>query len=239
MARTGKEHEASDGQALTLLAQNNRAWDALYGATEAYVWGNEPPPFLAHHLETLRPMLGPNDCVLDIAAGEGRSGDLLLETGATVIACDASLNGLKKFPRRLRGKIDRVRCDITSLPLATGTVTAALLIDVIETMPTAAAALREIYRILAPDGRLLCNIPGPDDSVASNAMHPLEEGGYLYGARYYYRFYTEAEAAGLIDESGFSIESEERCSWWERAHPMFRSQNHLHISRVFLLKKGE
>ena len=220
-----------------LLHRNNRAWDTLYGATAHLVWGRSPAPFLSEYLPRLQDALTKESRILDIATGEGRNLDLLLKTDAMVYACDFSQNGLAKIPIGSAKKVRRMRCDITTLPIANETFAAAFLIDVIETIPLVEDVIREAGRILVPNGVLLCNIPGPDDDIACKDMFSLDDDAFLYKERYYYRFYTEDEACRLLEENGFSVDDVSLFTWWEAPHPEFREARHQHTSRVFLLRK--
>jgi SAM-dependent methyltransferase len=217
--------------------RSTEAWDDLYGATDTLVWGSAPAPFLEEHLSRIRPLLGSGTSVLDAAAGEGRHIDLLLETGAHVFACDLSMNGMKKFPSETASRVHRLRCDVTAMPIGDNSLTAAVMIDAIETLPSVEVVLQEIHRILKPGGVFICNIPGFDDGIASGEMCSLQDGGFLYHSKYYYRFYSEGQARRILIGCGFAVEEAKHHVWWEAPHPAFRTKKHLHRSMVFRVRK--
>ena len=220
-----------------LSRRNIRAWDTLYGQSQLSVWGREPLAFLGAFIAETQPRIGSQGLVLDAGAGEGRNLDLLLETGATVYACDSSRNAIGKTPRSLRDRVRTFCCDLTALPLASQSLDFVLLFDVLETLPIAESVLREIGRALAPGGQLLCNIPDRDDGIADVEMDPLSGDGFLYQQRYYYNFRGRQESCSLLSSCGYEIRVEQRCRWTEEPHPGFREQEHWHESWVFLASK--
>ena len=68
-------------------------WNKKY-ATDHYIFGKDPIPFLRHHVDVL-----PKGKVLDIAMGEGRNGVFLATLGFQVTGIDISHVGLAKARR--------------------------------------------------------------------------------------------------------------------------------------------
>jgi SAM-dependent methyltransferase len=213
--------------------RNQQAWDHLYARTQRPIWGREPVGFLSAVLRDLAPV-GPTECVLDAAAGEGRNLPLLRRLGGRLHACDASAEALRKISPESRAGVELAACDLRALPYPDGAFAFILLSDVVETLPDVEAVLDETVRVLAPGGRLLCNIPGLDDGIAGQEMRPLCDNRYLYQGRFFYQFLEPAEARALLERHGLRIASEETCEWIEPPHPEFRPVSHHHVSRVFL-----
>ncbi len=65
-------------------------WNSKY-ATEVYLFGERPIPFLAHNVHLL-----PKGKALDLAMGEGRNGVYLATQGFDVFGLDISEKGLEK-----------------------------------------------------------------------------------------------------------------------------------------------
>ena len=217
--------------------RNIAAWDALYGSTTAPIWGVQSVGFLPDFLATLDP-LQPDDQVLDAAAGEGRNLLALRRLGGRIHACDTSAAALRKIPAAVRAEVETVVCDLRALPFPDRFFRFALLCDVVETLPDIEGPLRELARVLAPGGHLLCNIPDLDDGVAGIEMTALGARQYLYRGRYYYRFYSEAEARHLLERHGLHVVRLQTCRWREDSHPNFRPHPHVHVSRVFLAERA-
>jgi ubiquinone/menaquinone biosynthesis C-methylase UbiE len=216
--------------------RNILAWDTLYGSTPRLVWGSRPVGFLDDFLPDIG-ALKPEDRVLDAAAGEGRNLAALRRLGGRLHACDASAQALRKIPAELRAGVETNVCDLRSLPFRDGYFRFVLLSDVVETLPEIESPMRELARVLAPGGHLLCNIPGTDDGIAGIDMEPIGTGSYLYAGRYFYHFFSESEARTLLDRHGLQVRQVRVCRWHEEPHPEFRSAAHLHVSRVFLAER--
>lgn len=223
-----------NGRPDDLAERNKSAWSHLYKSTPRLVWGRAPVGFLA-------PFLAPEIAasrrfgrLLDAATGEGRNLSLLAQLGLSLTACDASAEALAKIPPPASAQLDRVQCDLAATPFEAGQFDFILLSDIVETLPEPLPALREMRRVLAPAGLLVCNIPGPEDEVAGVNMTPLGRNRYLYHNDFFYQFYEEAEAIRLLADAGFKVLRQQLMHWEEEAHPEFRGDTHQHTSRVFL-----
>lgn len=223
----------SPGSKLNL--ENKSAWDRLYASTPDLIWGREPIAFLPRCLPRANDL--PPGGVLDAAAGEGRNLSTLLTLERPVTACDASPAALAKIPAAHRERITTLQCDLDSVPQPDASFAFILLSDVVETLPAPAPVMAELFRLLAPGGLLLTNIPSDDDGIAGVEMQSVASGGWLYRGRYFYRFYDRAEAEGLLTTVGFELVSDDVCSWLEPAHPHFREQSHQHRSHVLLVRR--
>lgn len=214
---------------------NKEAWDQLYASTTDFVWGSGPVAFLE---EFLRPALAGGrgfGRILDAGTGEGRNLPLLRGLGGTLTACDSSTAALAKIPTALQQSVRVVACDLASTPFPDASFDFILLCDTVETLPDAAPVLREMGRILAPGGALVCNIPGPEGDVAGIDMVAIGREGYLYQGRYFYRFFREPEISALFTDTGWKVARAQTMTWRESAHPGFRTEPHQHCSRVYLL----
>lgn len=215
---------------------NKSAWDELYASTKESVWGGSPVGFLAQHLPLAAAL--PPGAVLDAATGEGRNLPPLLGLGRPVTACDASAAALAKIPASLRQRVALVESDLADLPLPSASFGFVLLCDVVETLPEPVAVLRELRRLLVPGGLLLVNIPGDDDGITGIDMEPAEARGWLYRGRYYYRFYSRAEAEALLVEAGLELVESHVTTWHEEPHPHFRPDAHTHRSLILSARRS-
>jgi SAM-dependent methyltransferase len=92
--------------------------------------------------------------VVDIPAGQGRMTGFLRERGAEVLALDLFTHG-----RRI-GDVRIEKADLTkTIPLPDGVADYVLCQEGIEHLPDPSACLRELSRILKPDGRVLVTTP--------------------------------------------------------------------------------
>ncbi len=225
MANTGHED---------ISRRNQRAWSELYRSTAELVWGRHPVGFLEAFLLQADGSLPRLGRVLDAATGEGRNLELLRSLADRLSACDGSPEALAKIPEALADDISFSCCDLVSLPYADHEFDFVLLCDTLETLPEPLAVLKELRRVTAPNGRLLCNIPGPEGDVAGEDMTPVHDG-FLYQDRYYYRFYTDEAARALLAQAGWRVVRAEAMTWEEAPHPGFRAHVHSHLSQIYLL----
>jgi tellurite methyltransferase len=70
--------------------EDKERWNNKY-ATESYLFGRDPIPFLKKHVDLL-----PKGAVLDLAMGEGRNGVFLAAEGFQITGIDISEAGFKK-----------------------------------------------------------------------------------------------------------------------------------------------
>jgi len=119
-------------------------------------------PRLVRSLALARP--GPGVRVLDLGCGRGEASFHAAARGARVLAVDYSADCLALTARTLalapsavRARVELVRADATALPLPDRSVDRALMLDVVEHLHPwqLALALREVRRVLRPDGWLV------------------------------------------------------------------------------------
>lgn len=219
-----------------LNRRNLSAWDELYASTGELIWGDAEVGFLGVFLTPERLAGRRFRRVLDAATGEGRNLPRLLGLADEVSACDGSAAALAKIAPDVAARVTLARCELAATPFADGAFDFILLCDTIETLPDPEPVLRELRRVLAPGGCLLCNIPGPDGDVAGVDMTAADDAGFLYRHRYYYRFFRDEAARELLAATGWRVIRAEEVAWREAPHPGFRPEEHDHCSRVYLLE---
>jgi len=101
---------------------------------------------------TLAVLLGPGSgTCLDVCCGTGAHADPLSRLGWSPVGIDLSRNQLRHAAPRLPVAL----ADATALPLADGSVPAAVCVLASTDVPDYAAVLREIARVLTPGGRFV------------------------------------------------------------------------------------
>jgi SAM-dependent methyltransferase len=113
--------------------------------------------------------LAPGDVVLDVGCGNGAHTLVAARRCRRIYGLDYDTGQLAVARRQARERgIDTahfVAWDVTGrLPFADATLDAALFLDVIEHLHPRVAVLRELHRVLRPDGRLLVSGPNRDST---------------------------------------------------------------------------
>jgi ubiquinone/menaquinone biosynthesis C-methylase UbiE len=160
------------------------------------------------------------DVGLDVGCGNGRHVDPLAEITDRVLALDASRGVLDEARKRLEtAGIQAVlfQGDAAALPLADGSVDVALSIATIHHLPdreTRVESLRELRRVLAPEGSALVSAwstahdrfdTDPDDSEGFDTTldWTLPDGETL--GRFYH-VYAPAEFDADLNAAGLTVD---------------------------------
>jgi len=159
--------------------------------------------------------------VLDLATGTGDIAALMLDknNGAHVVGGDFSLNMLHEAKARFAGKdIAWQACDANKLPFANNTFAAVTFGYLLRNVDDALVVLREVHRVLAPGGRIVCLDTTPP---VRNFMYPFvrfyfrfgipllgrcianDEAAYAYLTGSTMDFHTAEALAGLFRQAGF------------------------------------
>lgn len=124
--------------------------------------------------------------VLDVACGAGFGLEMLRRAGADAIGVDYSTEPLRAIRRRgaatqlinANEAMEVVQADAARLPLRSQSMNLVVSFETIEHVPDAAALVREVRRVLMPNGRLVLSTPnrafGPPERHSSNPFHVRE-----------------------------------------------------------------
>jgi SAM-dependent methyltransferase len=153
-----------------------------YGAADVHSFTWEPV------LEALA--LGPDDRLLDVGCGGG----VFLRHAQALTGCDAVGVDHSREMVRLAGPL-AVLAEAEQLPFEDAEFTAVSSIVAFFFFPDASRALREMRRVLAPNGRVAIYTTSPEAKGTMAAPYPLATRGH---------FYTDDELQRLALEAGFS-----------------------------------
>ncbi|PYR90726.1 MAG: hypothetical protein DMF84_19855 [Acidobacteria bacterium] len=120
----------------------------------------------------------PDDLILDFAAGTCWATELLARVAVRTISVDLSLEMMRRGRERLgadrrlvfRDEAEFVVARGQALPFADDTFDGVLCLNALHHLPSYAAALREIRRVLKPGGRAVFSEPG-----TAHAVQPLSQ----------------------------------------------------------------
>jgi ubiquinone/menaquinone biosynthesis C-methylase UbiE len=155
----------------------------------------------------------PDGVALDLGCGTGVMLDHLARRYPRVVGLDISqemLEGydLTRLPPGLR--LGLLRGDMSRLPLASGSVDVIVCRSALHHMEDEAAVLREIARVLRPDGRLVLGEPA-NDNVLTRAARALVKRRPSYGKIHTIdRAYTRGQLRALLSAAGLRVVREVR-----------------------------
>lgn len=162
---------------------------------------------------------GPDDTVLDLAAGTGTSSRAFTAAGARCVACDFSLGMLRVGARRPGTAVSFVAGDALVLPFANGAFDAVTISFGLRNVADPQAALVEMLRVTRPGGRLvICEFSHLPVAVADAiyqrylagvlpavaARFSPNAGAYAYLAESISHWPAQAELARRISAAGWS-----------------------------------
>ena len=147
-------------------------------------------------MRLLRPAA--NDRIVDLGAGGGWCSDLLQRLNRSAVAVDISLEMLRVIAERpTRKPIRAVAGDFERLPFADGSFDKAVCLSAIHHVPDIGAAVREIHRVLAPDGVAVFSEPGVGHAGKPWSVSASRDFGVLEQDVLIEPFIEQCRAAGF------------------------------------------
>jgi len=194
--------------------------------------------------------LQPGMSVLDMGCGAGRHAFECLRRGARVVAFDYSFTELEPVRDLFwamgeagevgaGGESQPIRGDALRLPFRTGSFDRIIASEVLEHLRNDTGALDELFRVLAPGGRIAVTVPAwlPEKvcwMLSAEYHAPLAEGGHV-------RVYTEDELRARMSDAGMEPGSSHHAHalhspyWWLKCavgptnneHPLVKAYHRL------------
>jgi SAM-dependent methyltransferase len=144
--------------------------------------------------------------VLDVGCGTGLLAARLRRElrGVRIVGCDFSA-GMLAQARRHDARAAWVRGDAGRLPFRDGAFDAIVSTEAFHWFPDPHAALRELARVLRPDGRLLVALVNPRFAATGRIMHLASR---LVGEPF--RWPTAAAMRAMVRGAGFRVDRQTR-----------------------------
>jgi ubiquinone/menaquinone biosynthesis C-methylase UbiE len=147
-------------------------------------------------MRLLRPSAA--DRIVDLGAGGGWCSDLLQKLNRRSVAVDISLEMLRvSRARPTRQPIRAVAGDFERLPFTDGAFDKAVCLSAIHHVPDMGAAVREIHRVLAPDGVAVFSEPGVGHAGKPWSVSASRDFGVLEQDVLIEPFIEQCRAAGF------------------------------------------
>jgi SAM-dependent methyltransferase len=145
--------------------------------------------------------------ILEVACGRGGFVKELAGAGAHVAGCDFSVSALRVAHTKLlaAGSCESaglVQGDAQSLPFADGSFDLVVSCETIEHLPDASSAIREMYRVTRPGGKLFLTTPNYANLMGlyelySRLRHPSRKDDQPFDRRQWFRqIHKDVRGAG-------------------------------------------
>ena len=163
-------------------------WEAQAGQWIAWARAAGHDSYWRFHRDQFLALLPPpGRLTLDIGCGEGRLPRDLKERGHHVVGIDASPT-LVAAAHALAPEMDIRVADAAALPLGDASVDLAIAFMSLHDIDAMAEAVREVARVLEPDGRFCFAIVHPINS-AGRFEHRAADASFVIGGDYLQPFY--------------------------------------------------
>jgi SAM-dependent methyltransferase len=220
-------------------------WDEAYDSSQlkghANLWGDPPVPYA----ETAARRFAESSAsvVLDLPCGDGRNLPQLAAGAPVLLAGDTSLNAMaiaQGVAERagIRAMTIFVKIDVFATGLLDDSLDGIFCWDLLGHLTNPEEALRELYRITRPGGRIVANMWTMNDCQATDPnIKEIGPKEYVDHFDFYCRFYDREDLDALLDAVGLTAELVEVASWREPPHADYRVYEHGHESLVFTVRK--
>ena len=165
------------------------------------------------------------DKILEAGCGPGYYLNLLARLGAKyqlygVDIDEKALAIAKKIPNTK----SVLKADLTrKLPFSTNFFDKVILSEVVEHIPNEKKALKEIYRVLRPGGKVVVTVPNKNYPLMWDPVNGILEkftGKHIRQGPWagiwsnHLRLYSEMQIKNLVKKSKFTVEKTESLTWW-------------------------
>lgn len=220
----------------------NSAYDPSQLQGHGNLWGDPPVPYA----ETAALVFAANSAavILDLPCGDGRNLPPLAVGAPIILAGDTSRKAMTIAERvatkaGIRSRVVFAEVDAFHTGLLDDSVDGIFCWDLLGHLTNPQDALRELYRITRPGGRVVANMWTMNDcQVTDPNIRKIGEKEFVDHFAFYCKFYDHDDLAALLNSVGMAAESVEVARWQEPPHAVYRDYDHEHESLVFTIRKG-
>jgi ubiquinone/menaquinone biosynthesis C-methylase UbiE len=231
---------AEDVEAIPLW---NEAYDSSQLQGQGNLWGDPPVPY-AKKAAMVFADSGAK-VVLDLPCGDGRNLPPLAGGAPILLGGDTSEKAMAIAERvatkaGVRDQVVLLTMDAYATGLLSDSIDGVFCWDLLGHLRNPQDALRELYRVVRPGGRIVANMWTTNDcQVTDPNIREIGPKEFIDHFDFYCRFYDEADLRALLDSVGMSAERVDVERWWEPPHAVYRDYDHEHESLVFTVRKPD
>ena len=228
-----KKNEYNQAEKEYLARTKSEQWEL----TKPFPFGNEYLPesldFIWEFVTAVKNLQPKStDVILDLGAGSCWVSEWLQRLNLKPVSIDISLDMLRVGKRRLPKHGYLVVGDSEALPFLTASVPRVLCVNSFHHMPNMRVALKEIHRVLRPDGFAVFCEPGIGHSQRSTSQIAMRDFGVLEQDIIVADFMELCSQVGFVDVQlkptsyvvpGFGLSLEDWKAWrrfWVRKRPV-------------------
>jgi SAM-dependent methyltransferase len=150
--------------------------------------------------------VGPEDIVVDVGCGDGGALNFCAEKGAYVILADLDAERVSRaqawIADKAPGRVEKHITDGNPLPLADGSVTRVICMEMLEHVDDPAVIMAELVRVGRPGARYLFTVP---DTMQEKLQQHLAPATYFEKPNHV-RIFERAAFETLVLDAGLIIE---------------------------------
>lgn len=221
-------------------SKSQKRWDKSYAITKnETLWGNASVPYMKKAIKYFKNKQG--TFYLDLPCGDGRNIIPLSQNLPVVVGGDTSKNALHLTEKRISNyNISNcllVHSDIFRTNFLDNQFDGIFCWDILGHLVKVNEAIKELLRIIKPQGRLIGSLFSIGDSTRGENMKKVGYEEYVFDKKYYFKYYNRSDVLSLLENLAAKQINLETTTWKEPPHEGYREYPHEHESWVFVIEK--
>jgi ubiquinone/menaquinone biosynthesis C-methylase UbiE len=204
--RTLQIRDTNKASVIEFYEKEAQSYDEKRSSSAAgkFIWGTERGMILNLCEDIKRKK------ILDLGAGTGRYSIELAKNGANIVSYDPAKAMIKvinekSYKENVIERISFVQGDGKKLPFKDSSFDGIICMYVLSHLSTYKDVLREMKRVIKPDGFIIANFPNILSTYLPAAIY-VNVTHHAVGKRVYSKFFTKNKVKKTLESAGFVIE---------------------------------